>query len=117
MSLASKWISRCVARLRAGRLHARWVAGGLCVVMLAGVCWLVVELGSAPPRYAPLTAGPTGEADLAAAADLARTWGIDYRIDGCRLYVEPSRARRTSGPPRPSTPSVGRRRRWRSWAG
>ena len=89
MGLIDKWAARCMARLRASSPRAIALGGGLCLVVLAGAVWLVVELSPVQPAYRPLTAGPMDAAELALATSLAESGGIDYRVANSRLMVAP----------------------------
>ena len=87
MGLIRKWASRCRAHISAASPRARALAGGLCLVCLAGAAWLVVELAPAQPVYKPLTDGPMDATDLALATSLAEGAGIAYRVENSRLLV------------------------------
>jgi hypothetical protein len=68
-------------------IRARVLAGGLCLLMLAGAAWLVVELAPSAPVFNPLSTGPMDELELAAAAATAEARGIPHRIENSRLLV------------------------------
>ena len=87
MSLVRKWISRCMARVMATGMRARALAGGLCLLMLAGAAWLVIDLAPSAPVFNPLSAGPMDELELAAAGATAEARGIPHRIENSRLLV------------------------------
>ncbi len=89
MGLIGEWAARCMARLRALSPRAMTLAGGLCLVVLAGVVWLVAELAPAQPVYKPLTAGPMDATDLALAVSLAENCGISCCVENSRLLVDP----------------------------
>ncbi len=85
--LTRKWAARCKARVRASSPRAVILTGGLCLVVLAGAAWLVVELASSRPEYKPLTARPMDRAQLALAKSLAESRGIDFRVENSRVMV------------------------------
>lgn len=87
MSLVTKWISQCTARVSATGLRARLLAGGFCLLILAGAAWLVVDLATSAPVFNPLSAGPMDEIELAAAAATAEARGIPHRIENSRLLA------------------------------
>jgi len=87
MGLVRKWISRCKARVITTGMRARVLAGGLCLLMLAGTAWLVIELAPSAPVFNPLSAGPMDELELVAAAATAEARGIPHRIENSRLLV------------------------------
>jgi len=87
MSLVRKWISRCTAHVGAAGMRARMLAGGLCLLMLAGAAWLVIDLAASAPVFHPLSSGPMTQTELAAAAAAAEEQGIPHRVENSRLMV------------------------------
>jgi len=87
MGLITKWISRCTSHVGAMGTRARLLAGGLGLLVLAGAAWLIVELASSRPALQPLSAGPMGQTELAAAVEAAEARGIEHRIENSRLLA------------------------------
>jgi flagellar biosynthesis/type III secretory pathway M-ring protein FliF/YscJ len=76
-----------MARVIATGMRARVLAAGLCLLMLAGTAWLVIELAPSAPVFNPLSNGPMDELELAAAGATAEARGIPHRIENSRLLV------------------------------
>jgi hypothetical protein len=68
-------------------MRARVLAGGLCLLVLAGAAWLVVELAPPGPVLQPLSNGPMDRIELASASATAEARGIPHRVENSRLLA------------------------------